>query len=152
MRQIDGIARLLLSSSPDHLQHLKEARRFFEMGMVRMAAEHAQASDIAELRALVDAQREKLGDVEAFIAVDIAFHRRIAALSGNPIFAAVSDALLNWLFTYHTDVLLWQGGEHRTLSEHAVIVDRLATKDGEGAAAAMAVHLDRSETLYKFPG
>lgn len=149
IRQIDGVAQLLLSASPDNLEHLKQARRFFETGMVRLAAANAAPADIAELRALVDRQRESLGDADAFIAADIAFHRCIAALSGNPIFAAISGAMLNWLFNYHSEMLLWSGAEHKTLAEHATIVDRLATGDGEGAAAAMEGHLDRTDTLYR---
>lgn len=147
--QIDGAARLLLSSSPDNLEHLKQVRRFFEIGMVRLAAANAAAADIAELRRLVERQRESLGDAGAFIAADIAFHRKIAALSGNPIFAAVSDAMLTWLFNYHSEMLLWSGAEDKTLAEHSVIVDRLAAGDAEGAAAAMGGHLDRSDLLYQ---
>ena len=149
IRQIDGVAQLLLSASPDNLEHLKQARRFFETGMVRLAAANAAPADVAELRNLVDRQRESLGDADAFIAADIAFHRRIAALSGNPIFAAISGAMLNWLFNYHTEMLLWSGAEHKTLAEHATIVDRLATGDGEGAATAMEGHLDRTDALYR---
>jgi GntR family transcriptional regulator, sialic acid-inducible nan operon repressor len=40
-RQMDAVARLLLSASPDNLEHLKEARRLFELGMVRIAAQNA---------------------------------------------------------------------------------------------------------------
>jgi GntR family transcriptional regulator, sialic acid-inducible nan operon repressor len=148
-RQIDGVARLLLSSSPDNLAHLKQARRFFEIGMVQMAAANAAPGDIAELRELIERQRESLGSAEAFISADIGFHRKIAALSCNPIFVAVCDAMLNWLFNYHVDLLIWSGAEQKTLAEHAVIVDCLAEADARGAADAMGIHLDRSDTLYR---
>ncbi|MHC5653774.1 transcriptional regulator NanR [Stappia sp. ICDLI1TA098] len=148
MRQIDGVARLLLSTSPDSLAHLKAARRFFEIGMVRTAAAKARPGDIADLRELAARQRASLGDAEAFIAADIAFHRRIAMLSGNPIFVAVSDAMLNWLFNYHADVLIWTGAETTTLNEHDRILDCLAAGDADGAAEAMGRHLDRSAGLY----
>ncbi|WP_227421507.1 transcriptional regulator NanR [Pacificispira spongiicola] len=149
MRQIDEVARMLLSSSPENLEHLKEARRFFEIGMVRIAATRVRPEDIGILRDLVDTQRAALGDATAFIAADMAFHRKIAELSGNPIFAAVSVALLDWLFQYHAELLLWTGGEEKTLVEHGIIVDNLAAGDPEGAAAAMGAHLDRSDTLYR---
>ncbi len=151
IRQIDAVARLMLSASPDNLEHLKQARRFFEIGMVRLAAAKATGADISELRRLIERQREALGNAEAFIAADIAFHRKIASLSGNPIFAAVSDAMLSWLFNYHADLLLWSGAETKTLAEHTVIVDRLATGDEEAAADAMGIHLDRSDLLYQHP-
>ena len=37
LRQVDGAAKIMLSSSKDSLEHLKTARIFFERGMVREA-------------------------------------------------------------------------------------------------------------------
>ena len=85
LRQGDAIARMLLSTGPQNLEHLKEARRLFEIGMVRAGTPKATPEDVAELRALIDRQRSRLGDPSAFIGADIDFHRRIAQLSGNPI-------------------------------------------------------------------
>ncbi|MFC6487214.1 transcriptional regulator NanR [Nitratireductor sp. GCM10026969] len=149
-RQMDMVARMLLSASPDNLEHLKEARRLFELGMIRIATERAQPADIEDLKRLVKEQRSRLGDAAAFIKADMAFHRRIASLSDNPIFAAISDAMLNWLFNYHTDLLFWSGQENVTLSEHEEIVACIEEGDPEQAAAAMRSHLDRSADLYRY--
>jgi DNA-binding FadR family transcriptional regulator len=116
--------------------------------MVRRAAETATEGDIAELRALVERQQAAVGDAVAFIRADIAFHTRIAAISGNPIYTAVSETMLNWLQEYHAHMLIWQGKSERTLAEHAKIVDRIAAHDPEGAGQAMTSHLDRSNHLY----
>jgi GntR family transcriptional regulator, sialic acid-inducible nan operon repressor len=151
-RQVDAVARMLLSASPDSLEHLKQARRFFELGMVREASGRATAIDVAELRELVHRQRAQLGDARAFIQADIAFHLRIAKISDNPIFVAVSGAMLNWLFNYHTDLLIWSGQETTTLKEHDAIVDFIERTDAEGAVAAMRAHLDRSRELYQHRG
>jgi DNA-binding FadR family transcriptional regulator len=48
--QVDAVAQLLLSAEPGALAHLKEARRMFEAGMVRLAAEKAVPADVADLR------------------------------------------------------------------------------------------------------
>ncbi|GAB4391632.1 MAG: transcriptional regulator NanR [Kiloniellaceae bacterium] len=149
LRQIDTVARLLLSSSPENLEHLKEARRLFELGMVRQAAELADEADIAELRQLVEGQRAQLDDARAFIQADIAFHMKLAGISQNPIFLAVSEAMLSWVFHYHSDLLHWSGQEEATLEEHGAIVDCIERKDPEGAAAALRTHLDRSRKLYQ---
>lgn len=151
-QSMDSIARLLLSTSPDNLEHLKQARRMFELGMVRTAAERATPEDVEELRALVVRQRSLLGDAEAFIKADMDFHRAIARLSENPIFAALSEAMLSWLFTYHTDLLHWSGNENTTLREHGEIVESIAAGDPDAAVGAMRAHLDRSNDLYQHPG
>jgi DNA-binding FadR family transcriptional regulator len=148
-QQIDTVARMLLSTSPDNLEHLKEARRFFELGMVRQAAEQATPEDTARLHRLVSAQRSHLGSAKPFIQADIAFHVGIARITRNPIFISVSEAMLNWLFNYHTDLLLWSGNENLTLEEHDNIVEAIERSDPDKAVEAMRMHLDRSRDLYQ---
>jgi DNA-binding FadR family transcriptional regulator len=143
------IARVLLSTGPQNLGHLKEARRVFEIGMVRVGMPKATAGDILELRGLIERQRSELGDPVAFIGVDITFHRRVAQLSANPICSAVRDVMLSWLFRFHSDLLIWSGHEDVTLAEHAAIVDAIKAKNVERAATEMEAHLNRSTAFYK---
>ncbi|MDH2329128.1 transcriptional regulator NanR [Cereibacter sp. SYSU M97828] len=144
LHQADMMAKVMLSTAPEALDHLKDVRRLFETGMVRIAATLATPEDTADLRELVDRQRTSLGDPPTFIGFDIAFHRRIAQISGNPILGAVSDAMLNWVFQYHNDLLHWSGREDVTLGDHLSIVERIEARDAAGAVAAMEAHLDRS--------
>jgi len=147
-RQVDATAKIMLSRSSDSLEHLKNARIFFERGMAREAAAKATERDLEELREILERQRRALGKAEEFISADMQFHTRIARISGNPIFVAVSEAMLAWLKEYHTDMLIWTGKEKFTLVEHEKIVDRLAAADAGGAEVAMLVHLERSSALY----
>ncbi len=147
-RQVDLTAKIMLSQSSDSLEHLKSARIFFERGMAREAALRAKRDDIDDLRGIIEQQRQSLGHAEEFISADMQFHTRIAQISGNPIYVAVSEAMLAWLKTYHTDMLIWTGKEKLTLVEHEEIVDRLAANDADGAEAAVLKHLERSRALY----
>ena len=147
-RQVDLTAKIMLSQSTDTLEHLKSARIFFERGMAREAAQRARSGDIDDLGGIIERQRRSLGDAEAFIAADMQFHSRIAQISGNPIYVAVSEAMLAWLKEYHTDMLIWTGKEKLTLVEHEEILDQLRSRDAEGAEAAMLKHLERSRALY----
>jgi DNA-binding FadR family transcriptional regulator len=150
--QVDAAAQIMLLTSPASLEHLKEVRRFFERGMVREAALKASDAEIAQLRATLDQQRRSLGDAPAFIAEDMKFHTQIAMISGNPLFVAVSEAMLTWLRAYHTNVLIWTGKEKYTLAEHTEIIERIAAHDPDGADEAMVKHLDRSSALYVHHG
>ena len=146
--QVDIAAQIMLATSPGSLGHLKTARLFFERGMAREAASKASDNDVAQLRELIVKQRASLGDAERFIAADMEFHITIASLAGNPIFTAVSEAMLGWLKRFHTELLIWSGKETHTLSEHEAIVSRIASRDAEAAEQAMADHLSRSAALY----
>lgn len=152
IRQVDLSAHIMLRRSSDSLEHLKAARLFFERGMVREAAARATADDVAKLRAIVDEQRSSLGKADAFLAADMRLHTEIAALSGNPIFVSVSEAMLGWLKAYHTELLIWSGKETHTLAEHALIIDAIESHDAEAAEAAMVKHLQRSSGLYGLKG
>jgi GntR family transcriptional regulator, sialic acid-inducible nan operon repressor len=147
--QVDATAQILLSTSPASLDHLKNARRFFERGMVREAALKASKDDVARLRQTLERQRQNLGNAVSFINEDMRFHVQIAAISGNPIFEAVSEAMLSWLKEYHTELLIWSGKEKFTLSEHGEIIEQIDAGDPDGAEAAMTKHLDRSASLYE---
>ncbi len=103
LEQIDRSARHLLLSSPNTLEHLKEARLMFEAGMVRIAAAKASAKDIAALNACVDRLEKSAGEVDEFVRADIDFHIAIASVSGNPIYSALSESMLNWLAEFHQE-------------------------------------------------
>ena len=148
IRQVDLPAKLMLSGSADSLEHLKSARIFFERGMAREAAAKATPAEIAKLRELLERQRQSLGDADAFINADMEFHQCIARISGNPIFAAVSGAMLGWLKSCHTEMLIWTGRENFTLTEHEDIIRAIEQGDSDLAEQAMIRHLERSRALY----
>ena len=123
-------------------------RRLLEAGTVSSAAERCNVQEIRELRGLVVKQREKFGDSEAFMQADIAFHRWIAETARNPLLLVVCEAMLKWLFQYHTALLHWSGREETTLAEHSRIVGLIEKREVEGVKKAMKILLNRSEERY----
>ncbi|MDN7133017.1 transcriptional regulator NanR [Vreelandella profundi] len=147
--QIDLTARHMLASSSQSLEQLKEARTFFELGMVEKAARQASAADITHLRELLEKQRGHLNqNAQAFIEADMAFHTAIAGITQNPIFMATSQAMLGWLARFHASFLHWEGNEDITLREHARILDCIEQRDGDAAVEEMRKHLERARLLY----
>ena len=146
--QITGTAQHILSTSPKTLDDLKDARLFFEVGMARLAAARATADDVQMLQHRIDGQAAAGDDTDAFLRADIAFHRGVASVVGNPIFVAVSEAMLEWLLEYHVGLVRKEGREMKTLVEHRLILQRISAHDVEGAAAAMLAHLTRANDLY----
>jgi DNA-binding FadR family transcriptional regulator len=150
--QSNEIARLVLNIAPANLQHLKEVRQMFELGITRIAAERATETDIADLRAAIALQRSHLdGDPLPFIEADMGFHTRLAQITANPIIVAASQAMLRWLFEYHTSLLHWSGYEDVTLSEHSAIVDAIEAHAPDRAVDLMRAHLNRARDLYAMP-
>lgn len=146
--QISETAIHLLAVDGQLLEHLKEARLAFEVGMARAAATRATESDIAALRAAFDAHRASLGDPARFLETDLALHRLIASVSGNPVYVAVSQAMLQWLTRFHEDLVRAPGAEAVTLEEHGRLLDCIARHDPDGAERAIREHLLRSNERY----
>ncbi len=147
--QFAGGAMHMLRTQPGTLEHLKEARVFLETGTARRAAEHATEEDVARLRLTIARHRASMVNLERFIELDMAFHREIAAISGNPIFPAIVEAMFGWASEYYQALVRAPGAEELTLAEHERIVDAIAARDADGAAAAMYAHLTRANTLYQ---
>jgi DNA-binding FadR family transcriptional regulator len=146
--QVDDIAKLLLSSEPANIDHLKQVRYILELGTVRLAAQKCTAKDAEDLAALIEEQRGHLGGAEAFMKTDIAFHTRLASITANPLIHSITEMMLTWLFEYHSTLLLWSGREETTLTEHAAIVGFLKSNDDVGAAQAMEDHLNRAKSSF----
>lgn len=147
--QIARSARHLLSTSPQTLEQLKEARLMFEVAMVQLAAEKAAAEDTPKLQATVRLLQKARRSETGFLAADIAFHETIASISGNPIFAAISRAMLEWLAHFHVELVRAPGSEDLTVAEHQQILECITRHDVEGAAKAMSEHLTRANALYR---
>lgn len=147
--QVAAGAQHLLRTKPDMLKHLKEARVFLETSTARMAAERATEEQIARLRQAVELHRASMVDLDRFIERDMAFHREIADISGNPIFPSIVESMFLWASEFYTTMVRAPGAEELTLAEHQRIVDAIAARDGDAAAEAMRAHLTRANALYR---
>ena len=140
--------RHVLVNSATTLDHLKEARATFEMTMTQIAARKRTPDDIDDLYAiLADQERARL-DSSAFLRADGRFHHRIAVITGNPIFASLSQALFAWLVQFHFDLVRKPGLEQLTLTEHRQILGAIERAEPDEAARLTADHLNRANTLY----
>ncbi|MGH7101343.1 MAG: transcriptional regulator NanR [Acetobacteraceae bacterium] len=146
--QISGAMMQLLANSPHGLDELKEARLLFEVGLVRIATSRATREGLAALRDALAACHDARGDMRRFVAADMEFHRRIAALSGNSLITAVCQGLASWMVRFKRDLVSARGAERLTLAEHDRIFRAIDAGEIEAAATAMTEHLTRANMLY----
>jgi GntR family transcriptional regulator, sialic acid-inducible nan operon repressor len=147
--QIDRSARHLLRTCPQTLDGLGEARLFFEVGMVRLAVKRGTEEDVRRLGEQMDRLRSSAGDQEAFVKADMAFHTTIASFARNPVFTALSEFLLMWLFEHHPQMVAAPGVEDVTIAEHQALFESIAARDEEGAVRTITDHLTRANPRYK---
>lgn len=147
--QMSETMKHVLLHSPATLENLKEARLTFELEMARIAARRHSKSDLTRLEQTVRDQEAAVGDSVSFRLLDGRFHAEIAAISGNPIWQALSDAMFRWLNDFHLDLVSVPGMEQVTLSEHRDIIAAIGQGRPALAEQAMSNHLNRANELYR---
>jgi DNA-binding FadR family transcriptional regulator len=146
--QVSGAMVQLLSQGSGGLEELKDARLLFEVGLVQIAARRVTLDSAGQLRAAASACHQARGDAKRFVAADMAFHRQIAAMSGNTLIRALSHGMLEWMTRFRRELVTARGAEQLTLEEHARIMDAIIARNPAAAAQAMTDHLTRANTLY----
>jgi DNA-binding FadR family transcriptional regulator len=140
-RRLDLVARDRLAPG-DRLPSGRER-------MARRAAARPAAADLDRLEVAVAAQAAALPGTAAFYRCDGVFRREIAAVSGNPIWPAVSDAVFRRRKDVRAERVTGPGRESRTVSEHRDISAAIRTRRPDRAAAAVAQHPNRANALYR---
>jgi GntR family transcriptional repressor for pyruvate dehydrogenase complex len=120
-----------------------EARRILEVGAAGLAAESATSEQIASLAEEVASLFSAMDDPQRFLVHDIAFHRRLALASGNPIIAAVVE-MVSALYYKQRRETATQASDRdlRDAAEsHREIYQAIRRRDAQKARSAMNEHL-----------
>jgi len=135
---------VVLPDSISEIIKILESRAAVESELAKAAAVNATLEDGKELIALANATRNaKSGPgMDAFIAADRAFHRKLADCSGNPVLRDFARQLHERSIRYWY-LHLWQTMDvPATTRQHVAIAEAVARRDGARAAAAMREHID----------
>ena len=124
------------------LVDLIEARIPIEVQSVSLAAEHATAEDLVQLRTLLVRAGATLDDAVLLNQTNLAFHRAIAQASGNGVLFQLLE-VLGSLFKEEQRVILdIHGSRGQDHAEHLGILEALERRDAALAAERMRAHLD----------
>ena len=123
---------------------LYEVRAALEALAARKAAARMSADGLATIAALLDEGQAALaaGDVEAYGQADARFHRALAEVAGNPTLTETLDGLRRRIHLFRDLANRQPGLRERTARERELILDALARRDGDGAAALLEQHID----------
>jgi GntR family transcriptional repressor for pyruvate dehydrogenase complex len=128
-------------------ERLIEARRIVEVGAAELAAERRTDEDTARLDGLLAemAAADEAGDVDAFVAADLAFHETVLHAAGNGLIAALLDPLSRLLVPARRQTS--EVGEIRrhALEYHAAILESIRAGDSEQARRAMHDHIEQTQ-------
>jgi GntR family transcriptional repressor for pyruvate dehydrogenase complex len=132
-----------------------EFRASVEVEAAGLAAERASAAARRRVAAALKAIDAALDRGESAIAEDFAFHRAIAAATGNPQFAHFLEYLGRFIIPRQSIRVAAHRPEGQRAyletfqREHAVIAEAIAERDVDAAREAMRRHLANSQVRYR---
>ena len=129
----------------DELREAIVARKALEEVCVREATERATKSQLMELEAVIQRERElaEKGDEQAFHEADNAFHAGIAAASGYPGIWNMIEKIRVQVERYRRLTLPQQGRMQLVVDEHAQVLDAMERGDADEAVERMHSHLNK---------
>lgn len=136
----------IATPSAEQALEVLAARRLIEPELMRLAASKATPKQIARLRAHVDreAKTRAGGDPKAIIPLSGEFHLMVAEMAGNSFLARTLRELETLTCLV---IMLYDAPKDHSCpyDDHPLLVDALAARNGDRAAALMLEHLDHIE-------
>ena len=130
-----------------------ELRRALEAEAAALAAERRTAADLAALRSALKDLDEAVKAGGNGVEEDVAFHRLIAKISGNPYFLDVLEYVGQFL---RGATMVTRANEatrayfaRQVKAEHGTVIDAIAAKDPEGARIAAARHMQNAASRIR---
>jgi DNA-binding FadR family transcriptional regulator len=136
---------LLLAVEEGSLRELFEVRRILEGEAVTLATERCDESHLDRMRAATELMGENLGDQDAYIESDVAFHLTIAEATQNRLILHLMHAIRDQLERALGSIYRIPGSPERSVEDHGLIIAAMAERNPEDARAQMRDHLARVE-------
>jgi len=128
-----------------------EIRTLLERRIARLAATRGTDEQIEELTIELGRMRAA-SDPETASFEDVAFHRMLAAMTGNPLFPVLLDSIGEILLEIRRATLKQPGRSAQAIEQHEAILEQIVARDAEGAERAMKEHLADSYRIWEAAG
>ena len=125
----------------DEINELYIIREVLEGTAARLAAQHATEVEIAILQDLVKSDRTRQDDVQALLATNRAFHRRLTLASHNRYLIAQMAHMKQFLLLLGGTTLADPARRAAAVAEHARLVEALAARDTAKAEKLARAHI-----------
>jgi len=150
VREAEGRGLVVAPLDPTFIRNLSEIRAVMEGLAARLAADKGRARARAEGPRIITAgyKAAKSGGVELRIETDVAFHRFLSEISGNPLIPETTTPHWPSLRRVMGEVLRDECGFVASLwDEHAAILDAVIAGDGDTADRLSRDHILRAAGL-----
>src|ERR1041385_3988129 len=140
--------RLLAQLHGFSYEHMFETRSILEVGAAGLAAERATGEQLATMAEQIADMFASLKDPQQFLVHDIAFHRAVAAASGNPTLATLVEMVSAILYERRRETIERAHDFHEALELHRKVYRAIRARNAEEAREAMREHIVRAQRAF----
>jgi GntR family transcriptional regulator, transcriptional repressor for pyruvate dehydrogenase complex len=140
--------RLLAELHGFSYEHMFETRSVLEVGAAGLAAERATGEQLATMAEEVTEMFAALKDPQLFLVHDVAFHRAVAAASGNPTLATLVEMVSAILYARRRDTIERAHDFNEALELHRRIYRAIRSHKPDEAREAMRDHIVRAQRAF----
>lgn len=136
-----GPIQFFLSLQDLNVTELYDARSLIESDVARRAAVNIDGPSLLRLEAVLAAQKDCLGDPNAFRTSDYAFHEIIWIGSNNAFLKRIGESLNVIGLEFRKRASESSAVLRQSYADHRILFDALAARDAEAAAKAAEQHM-----------
>jgi GntR family transcriptional repressor for pyruvate dehydrogenase complex len=127
---------------------LIQVRRMIETGAAELAATRRTNDQLRALSERLDEMRlaHKSGNVDAFVAADIAFHDVIFEASGNVFLGVLLKPLGEFMYERRFETSAVTLVQEHAIAKHAAVLEAVERGDAVNAKLAMDDHMNQTES------
>jgi len=140
--------RLLAELHGFSYEHMFETRSILEVGAAGIAAERATGDHLAAMAEEIAEMFAWLNDPQQFLVHDMAFHRAVAAASGNPTLATLVEMVSVILYERRRDTIERAHDFNEALDLHRRIYRAIRNHKPYEAREAMREHIVRAQRAF----
>jgi len=125
-----------------------ETRSILEVGAAGLAAERATGEQLATMSEEIAEMFVALKDPQQFLLHDVAFHRAVAAASGNPTLATLVEMVSAVLYERRRETIARAHDFNEALELHRQVYRAIRSRQPDEARAAMRDHIIRAQRAF----
>lgn len=141
--------RFAIGNTRQGLMESVELRRMLEPQIAELAARRRTVADLAILDEILRRMEMSLGDVQAWIVADLAFHVQIANMSHNRLVVlqlkGLEPVVREMMGRFNARTARSMDDWRVTFARHALIAEALKVGDPAAAAEAMSQHFSAAD-------
>ena len=141
IQAVGSVASRLLSVKGG-VRNLFDLRIMMEAALVRDAALRADKDHIRRMKEALEENEAVTEDSQLFFETDVAFHRVLYEVPGNPLLPSIHKAYTGWLSEHWLRMPRHPDRNRLNAEAHRRIYEMILTRDPDAAEAALRSHLD----------